>query len=199
MNESKGFTAVTPQEAKEARKALMRLFGYAPAKAASVTDYNTVLVAIATAQHPDPIAQQSAAQQSEGDAVERAARAMWENATIRGAWATANLHEREVYLSNARAALSAAGAQPGAAKDLLDAAIQHAAENLPEGWSIQIEVEHWAGTVAMRNPDNDVLEVDDFGSSDDGWPEQIRSAVRFALASQSSGAQADSAQQAGEA
>ena len=41
--------------------------------------------------------------------------------------------------------------------------IQRAAKDLPEGWSIQIELERDAGTVTLHNPAGETVEVETSG------------------------------------
>lgn len=57
-------------------------------------------------------------------------------------------------------------------------AIERAAETLPEGWEVFINIERDAGEVVLCDPDGNVFSVDSGGT----FSEQINSAVEAATA-----------------
>lgn len=65
--------------------------------------------------------------------------------------------------------------------DPTDTAIQRAAAELPEGWLIEIGVEHHAGWVDLINPNGDKVE---YRRSDNGIRSDILDALECALSAQ---------------
>lgn len=62
----------------------------------------------------------------------------------------------------------------------LGRALEHAAEALPEGWTITVEVERGSGSVLLYNPQGD--EVDEGFGGGDHFYEEIEEAVAYACA-----------------
>lgn len=59
----------------------------------------------------------------------------------------------------------------------LEKAIEHAAEHLPEGWTIHIAVERGAGWVNAERPDGSMV---DMREDDTDFAEQVNAVVRLA-------------------
>lgn len=62
--------------------------------------------------------------------------------------------------------------------------IQRACGSLPEGWTIQIELENGAGYAVLYNPQGSTTDFDTAGES---IAEQVSAATDFALAAQQNG------------
>jgi len=59
----------------------------------------------------------------------------------------------------------------------LEKALEHAAEHLPEGWTVHISVENGAGWVEAERPDGTTV---DMYEDETDLEEQVRNAVRLA-------------------
>ena len=59
----------------------------------------------------------------------------------------------------------------------LEKALEHAAEHLPEGWTVHIAVEKGAGWVRAERPDGSMVEMHE---DETDFEEQVRNAVRLA-------------------
>jgi hypothetical protein len=64
---------------------------------------------------------------------------------------------------------------------MLDEAVNHAAANLPEGWSIMIQVEHGSGWVELYNQEGGKVELN---NSDMDLAESVSHAVARATGGQ---------------
>jgi len=62
----------------------------------------------------------------------------------------------------------------------LGRAMEHAAETLPEGWTITVEVERGSGSVLLYTPEGD--EVDEGFGGGDHFYEEIEEAIAYACA-----------------
>lgn len=59
----------------------------------------------------------------------------------------------------------------------LDQALEHAAEHLPQGWTIHVSVENGAGWVRAERPDGTMVEMHE---DETDFVEQVSNAVRLA-------------------
>lgn len=59
----------------------------------------------------------------------------------------------------------------------LEKALEHAAEHLPQGWTIHVSVENGAGWVRAERPDGTMVEMHE---DETDFVEQVRNAVRLA-------------------
>lgn len=59
----------------------------------------------------------------------------------------------------------------------LEQALEHAAEHLPDGWQIKIEVEKGAGWVTAIRPDETEVGMSD---AEDDFSDQVVNAIRLA-------------------
>lgn len=59
----------------------------------------------------------------------------------------------------------------------LEKALEHAAEHLPEGWTVHVSVEKGSGWVNAERPDGTMVDMHD---DETDLEEQVRNAVRLA-------------------